>query len=64
VKRQFVGDLTPVGSNLMEYLEGEGLTLDLVADAVVPENVSSFNAAVEVCASAEANYDYGKQLGL
>jgi hypothetical protein len=64
VTREFVGDLTPIGGNLMDYLESESLTLDLDADAELPAGVESFQAAVEVCASAEANYDYGAELGL
>jgi hypothetical protein len=54
---EFVADLSPLGENLMEYVDSENLTLDLVADAALPENVS-FDATVEVCSSAEADYDY------
>jgi hypothetical protein len=64
VTREFVGDLTPIGSNLMEYLESESLTLDLDADAQLPAGIDSFQASLEVCASAEANYDYAKEIGL
>jgi hypothetical protein len=59
---EFVGDLSPLGDDLMDYLESDSLTLDLVAEGDIP--ATEWQANLEVCAAASAEYDYGKELGL
>jgi hypothetical protein len=57
---EFTGDLS--GHNLMDYISEDNLSLDLTAEGNIP--ASDWNADVEVCASAEAEYDYSKEIGL
>lgn len=59
---EFLGDLSPLGSNLMDYLAEDNLKLDIAAEGNIPSQ--SWNANVEVCAGVEANYDYAKEIGL
>jgi hypothetical protein len=55
-------DLAAAGVDLVDYLETDQLTLELHATGDLP--ATEWSATVETCVALDAEYDYGKDLGL
>ena len=55
-------DLSALDDDLLKYVQ-DG-KVDVVVDAAGELPVEEWSADVEVCASADASYDYGEKLGL
>jgi hypothetical protein len=55
-------DLAPLGADLVPYVKAEQLAIQLEAAGTLP--AEPWSATVEICTNADAEYDYGKELGL
>ena len=59
---QVIADLTPLGQDLMTYATSNDVQLKIDAEGALP--TTEWSAKLEVCAGAEATYDYGSKIGL